>query len=168
MPGKLEGIQERDTMERLTFEDGEQDDTLLKIQKLTGEFLSPVWMRQKMDEPADRAWIEEKGRELCKELDQAFSGWKSTVVRSYDGKDVFSYLPVVFRSMQELRLAYQRHTAWRLYGPCRAGSLHGNLDLGDDGRRCFWYDRAICREKAKKHRYSIVQTIRRRKGGWEF
>ena len=38
---KLEGIQERDTMERLTFEDGEQDDTLLKIQKLTSEFLCP-------------------------------------------------------------------------------------------------------------------------------
>ena len=98
---KLEGIQE-DTMERLTFEDGEQDDTLLKIQKLTsGSSFARLDETEDADEPADRAWIEEKGRELCKELDQAFSGMEKPVVMAMMAK-MFSYLPVVFRSMQEL------------------------------------------------------------------
>lgn len=98
---KLEGLQE-DTIERLTFGDEEQDETLLKIQKLSsGSSFARLDETKETDEPADRAWIEEKTREFCEELGQAFAEMEKPVVRAIMA-GILSSLPVVFRSMDEL------------------------------------------------------------------
>lgn len=97
----LEGIQE-EAIERLGFDEAEQDEKLLKIAKLmSGSPFARLDETAEADETADRQWIEDKGMEFCRELDEAFGHMKKPVARAVMAK-LFTYLPVVFSSMGEV------------------------------------------------------------------
>lgn len=104
---RLEGIQES-SMEHFLYQDREnRDGELAKIEKLlSGSSFVRLDEEEQEDEPADRQWIEEKGEEFCRELGTAFEGMPKAVVRAVMAK-ILSYLPVVFRTSQELKAYIQ-------------------------------------------------------------
>ena len=104
---RLEGIQES-SMEHFLYQDKEnKDGELAKIEKLlSGSSFVRLDGEEQEDESADRQWIEEKGREFCRQLGTVFEGMPKAVVRAVMAK-ILSYLPVVFRTSQELE-AYIR------------------------------------------------------------
>ncbi len=98
---KLEGIQEY-VMEQFMPDEGENDPVLSKIVKLTsGSSFASLEGHPGEEEPADRQWIEEKGDAFCQELAKEFEGMPKPVVRAVMAK-ILSYLPVVFRSYEEV------------------------------------------------------------------
>ncbi len=98
---KLEGIQEY-VMEQFMPDEGENDPVLSKIVKLTsGSSFASLEGHPGEEEPADRQWIEEKGDAFCQELAKKFEGMPKPVVRAVMAK-ILSYLPVVFRSYEEV------------------------------------------------------------------
>jgi len=98
---KLEGMQES-SMERFLVYEHDDDAELAMIEKLlSGSSFVRLDEEKKDDEPADRQWLEKKGQEFCEELDQLFAGMPKQVVRAVMAK-ILSYLPVVFRTPQEL------------------------------------------------------------------
>lgn len=98
---KLEGIQEY-VMEQYTPDEGENDPELSKIVKLTSasSFASLEELNRE-EGPADRQWIEKMGDKFCQELEKTFEGMPKMVVRAIMAK-ILSYLPVAFRSFEEV------------------------------------------------------------------
>lgn len=98
---KLEGMQET-SMERFMVYEHEDDDELKVIDKLlSGSSFVRLDEVDKESEPADREWLEKRGQEFCEELSHLFAGMPKAVVRAVMAK-ILSYLPVMFRSSQEL------------------------------------------------------------------
>ncbi len=97
---KLEGMQET-SMERFMVYEHEDDPELSVIEKLLSGSFVRLHEEDKDEEPADREWLERKGQEFCQELSQLFDGMQKQVVRAVMAK-ILSYLPVVFRTSQEL------------------------------------------------------------------
>ena len=81
-----------------------EDDAELSVigKLLSGSSFMRLDEEEKDEEPADRQWIEKKGQEFCQELGQLFEGMPKAVVRAVMAK-ILSYLPVVFRTGQELQ-----------------------------------------------------------------
>lgn len=97
----LEGMQET-SMERFLVYENEDDAELKVIEKLlSGSSFVRLDEEEKASDPADRTWLEQKGQEFCEELDRLFAGMPKAVVRAVMAK-ILSYLPVVFRTSQEL------------------------------------------------------------------
>lgn len=98
---QLEGMQES-SMERFMVYEHEGDAELKMIEKLlSGSSFVRLEEDEQEAEPADREWIEKNGQEFCEALNQLFTGMPKAVVRAVMAK-ILSYLPVVFRSSQEL------------------------------------------------------------------
>ncbi len=99
----LEGIQES-AMERIRFREEETDEDLKKIEKLlSASAFVPLDEKPagSDEEPADRAWVEEKSRRFCEELEEAFAGMPRPVMRAVMAS-ILSQLPMNFKSVDEL------------------------------------------------------------------
>ena len=98
----LEGIQES-AIERIHFKEEETDEDLRKMEKLlSASPFAPLKEEGGPQEPADRAWVEEKGREFCERLEKLFEGMQKPVVRAVMAC-VLAQLPMNFRTVEELR-----------------------------------------------------------------
>ncbi len=99
----LEGIQES-AVERIRFREEETDEDLKKIEKLlSASAFAPLSEEEadREEQPADRAWIEEKGRQFCGQLEEAFAKMPRPVMRAVMA-NVLSQLPMNFQSVDEL------------------------------------------------------------------
>ncbi len=98
----LEGIQES-SIERIRFSEDETDEDLKKIEKL---FSTSPFVELDEEEPeprqADREWVEAKGQEFCRQLDESFKGMPKPVMRAVMAT-VLAQLPMTFASTDELR-----------------------------------------------------------------
>lgn len=98
----LEGIQES-ALERIHFSENESDSDLRKLEKLLSA--SPFAELEEDDgetETADSRWLEAKGNEFCRQLEEAFAGMSKPVTRAVMAS-VLAQLPVVFASTDQLR-----------------------------------------------------------------
>ncbi len=98
----LEGIQES-ARERIHFKENETDDDLMKMELLmSGSDFATLEPDEGPQEQADRKWLEEKGRQLCNDLEASFQGQPKAVIRAVMA-GVLSRLPMNFHSVEDLR-----------------------------------------------------------------
>lgn len=97
----LEGIQES-AMERIRFNEDETDADLKKMEiLLSASEFAPLEEKTAESEPADREWVEEKGRQFCEDLEASFQGMPRPVTRAVMA-GILAQLPMVFQSVNEL------------------------------------------------------------------
>lgn len=97
----MEGIQE-EVMDIVMSGSSEKDEILGKIDRLvSGSHFMSLEEKVEVSEEADKAWIDEKAKEFCRELDQMFLGMQKAVIRAVMAK-VLSSLPMIFQDSMEV------------------------------------------------------------------